>query len=114
MYTPYSAVENSCSQIYARENNDNFDNNTMQPIGLDSDRSLDSLKCILNDLSIGFPEDVQDTIEMGTDNVSTLQASDTTILNTPLIQSNEENVQNFSSCPGKKISLNSTLRIRFI
>ena len=105
MYTPYSAVENSCSQIYARENNDNFANNTMQPIGLNSDCSSDSLKCILDDLNIGFPEDVQDTIKMGTDNVSTLQASDTTILNTPLIQSNEENVQNFSSCPGKKISL---------
>ena len=106
MYTPNSAVVNSCSQIYALENNDYFDNNTMQPIGLDSDRSLDSLKCILDDLSIGFPEDVQDTIEMGTDNVSTLQASGTTILNSTLIQSNEENVQNFSSCPGKKISLN--------
>ena len=108
MYTPNSAAENSCSQIYALENN------TMQPIALDSDRFSDSLKCIVNDLNIGFPEVDQNTIEMRRDNVNTIKTSDTTFINSTLIQPNEENVQNFSSCPGKKISLSSTLNIQLI
>ena len=107
MYTLSSAAENSCSQIYALENN------TMQPIALDSDRFSDSLKCILNDLNIKFPEVDQNTIEMRRDNVNTIKTTDATFLNSTLIQPNEENVQKFSSCPGKKISLNSTLRIQF-
>ena len=102
MYTPNSAAENSCSQIYALENNDYFENNTMQPISLDSDRFSDSLKCILNDLNIGFPEGDPNTIEMGRDNVNSIETSDATFLNSTLIQPNEENIQNFSSCPGKK------------
>ena len=108
MYTLSSAAENSCSQIYALENN------TMQPIALDSDRFSDSLKCIVNDLNIGFPEVDQNTIEMRRDNVNTIKTSDTTFINSTLIQPNEENVQNFSSCPGKKISLSSTLNIQLI
>ena len=104
MYTANSAIENTCSQIYALENSNYFDNITLQPIALDSDSSSDSLKCILNDLNIEFPEDDQNTIKMGTDNVNKQQAWDATILNSTLIQSNEENVQTYSSCPGKKIS----------
>ena len=114
MYTPNSAIENTCSQIYALENSNYFDNITLQPIALDSDSSSDSLKCILNDLNIGFPEDDQNTIMMGTDNVDKQQAWDATILNSTLIQSNEENVQNYSSCPGKKISLSSRLKIKIL
>ena len=112
MYTPNSAVENTCSQIYALENSNYFDNITMQPIALDSDSSSDSLKCILNDSNIEFPEDDQNTIKMGTDNVNKQQAWDATILNSTLLQSNEENVQTYSSCPGNKISLSSRLKIK--
>ena len=114
IYTPNSAVQNSSSQIDALKNNGYFDNNMIQPIAMDSDRSSDSLTCILNDLGIGFPKDVQNTIKMGTDNVNTLQASDTNNLNSSLKESNEENVKKISSCPGKKISLSSTLRIQFV
>ena len=111
MYTPNSAVENSCSQIYALENSYYFDNNTMQPIYLDSDRSSDSLTCILNDLNIRYPEDDQ-TIKMGTDNVSTQNSLDASALNSTLIQSYEQNDQNFASCPGKKIFLSSILNMK--
>ena len=114
IFTPNSAIENSSSQIDALENNGHLDNNMMQSIAMDSDRSSDSLTCILNDLGIGFPKDVQNTIKMGTDNVNTLQASDTNNLNSSLKESNEENVKKFSICPGKKISLRSTLRIQFL
>ena len=114
IYTPNSAVQNSSSQIDALENTGYLDNNMMQPITMDSDRSSDSLTCILNDLGIGFPKDVQNTIKMGTDNVNTLQASDTNNLNSSLKESNEENVKKISSCPGKKIYLISTLRIQFV
>ena len=114
IFTPNSAIENSSSQIDALENNGHLDNNMMQSIAMDSDRSSDSLTCILSDLGIGFPKDVQNTIKMGTDNVNTLQASDTNNLNSSLKESNEENVKKFSICPGKKISLSSTLRIQFL
>ena len=114
MYTPNSAIENTCSQIYALENSNYFDNITLQPIALDSDSSSDSLKSILNDLNIEFPEDDLNSIKMATDNVNKQQAQDATILNSTFIQSNEENIQTYSSCPGKKISLSSRLKIKII
>ena len=113
MYASNSTVESSCAQIYALQNNDYLDNNTMQPIYLDSDRSSDSLTCILNDLNIRYPEDDQ-TIKMGTDNVSTQKSSDASAFNSTLIQSYEQNAQNFASCPGKKIFLTSIWSMKFM
>ena len=114
MYSANTAVENSCLQNYALANNDFLDNNTIQSNPLDPDRSSDSLRGILNDLNIGYPEDNQKTIKMGVDNINTLQTSDATILNPTLIQSNEEKAQNYMSYPGKKISLRSALKIKLI
>ena len=113
MYSPNLAVENSCLQNYALANNDFLDNNTIQSNPLDADRSSDSLRTILNDLNIGYPEDNQNTIKMGVDNINTIQASDANILNPTLIESNVEKVQNHLSYPGKTISLRSTLKIKF-
>lgn len=100
LYNPTSSIEVIKSPINMFDDNNYPNNDYMQPIALDSERSSDSLTRILNELNIRYPDDNQSEMNIETENIFTPQTLDGADFNVSYPNINNEHSENHPNCGG--------------
>lgn len=94
LYNPTSSVEIINSSINMYDDNNYPNNDYMQSITLDSERSSDSLTRILNELNIRYTDDNQSEMNIETEDVFIPQTSDGSVFNMSYPNLNNEHTEN--------------------
>ena len=100
LYNPTSSIEIIDSPNNMFDANNYPNNDYMQPITVDSERSSDSLTRILNELNIRYPDDNQSAMNIETEDVFTPQTSDGSVLNMSYPNLDNEHTENHPNSGG--------------